>query len=277
MPNPETFPPPAGEFFKLYMHPSNSDKDKNAMINMYQLYDSYHRCANLGVTYAQGSWGYTILRTAYSEESNALWQVVLEKMKRWVTQYLVYIDYLRSNKSDASVTKEIARRFAVDVVEDQGGHSKALRHYPNLTGASQQDIKSLVEIFETWRGNTLGDVDMETSSRYNPRFCDFLVIDEGSLRSLAALPEETPHLEPVSRAERMARNVLFENSYVWLVDSRAAKRFQGVEDPVNYDGCMKLSVGDIYEAWFERVARFEDLDWIFEREEKDGEKWYSPR
>lgn len=132
-----------------------------------------------------------------------MWQEVIEKMKRWVTQYLVYIDYLRSNKSDASVTKEMARRFAVDVVEDQGGHSKALRHYPNLTGASQQDIKSLVEIFETWRGNTLGDVDMETNNRYNPRFCDFLVIDEGSLRSLAALPEETPHLEPVSRAERM--------------------------------------------------------------------------
>ncbi|EQB44207.1 hypothetical protein CGLO_17069 [Colletotrichum gloeosporioides Cg-14] len=100
-------------------------------------------------------------------------------MKRWITQYLVYIDYLRSNKSDASVTRDIARRFAVDVVEDQGGCSKALRHYPNLTGASQQDIKSLVEIFETWRGNTLGDVDMETNSRYNPRFCDFLVIDEG--------------------------------------------------------------------------------------------------
>ncbi|KAF4930442.1 hypothetical protein CGCVW01_v000983 [Colletotrichum viniferum] len=92
---------------------------------------------------------------------------------------------------------------------------------------------------------------METNNRYNPRFCDFLVIDEGSLRSLAALPEETPHLEP-------ARNVLYENSYVWLIDSRAAKRFHGVEDPVNYDGCMKLSVGDIYEAWFERIARFED-------------------
>lgn len=98
-------------------------------------------------------------------------------MKRWVTQYLVYVDYLRGNKSDASVTKEIARRFAVDVVEDQGGYSKALKPYLNLTGASQQDIKSLVEIFETWRGNTLGDVDMETNSRYKPRFCDFLVID----------------------------------------------------------------------------------------------------
>ncbi|KAI8166565.1 hypothetical protein KHU50_006766 [Colletotrichum sp. SAR 10_65] len=164
----------------------------------------------------------------------------------------------------------MARRFAVDVVEDQGGYSKALRHYPDLVGASQQDIKSLVEIFETWRGNTLGNVDMETNNRYNPRFCDFLVIDEGSLRSLAALPEETPHLES-------ARNVLYENSYVWLVDSRAAKRFQGVEDPVNYDGCMKLSVGDVYEAWFERAARFEDLEWTFEREEKDGEKWYSVR
>ncbi|KAF3812007.1 hypothetical protein GCG54_00002959 [Colletotrichum gloeosporioides] len=256
MPNPETFPPPAGEFFKLYMHPSNSDRDKNAMINMYQLYDSYYRCADLGVTYAQGSWGYTILRTPYSEESNA---------------------YGKNNKSDASVTKEIARRFAVDVVEDQGGCSKALRHYPNLTGASQQDIKSLVEIFETWRDNTLGNVDMETNSRYNPRFWDFLVIDEGSLCSLAALPKETPHLEPVSRAERMARNVLYENSYVWLIDSRAAKRFQGVEDPASYDGCMKLSVGDIYEAWFERVARFEDLDWIFELEERAGERWYSSR
>lgn len=52
--------------------------------------------------------------------------------------------------------------------------------------------------------------------------------------------------------------MLYENSYVWLIDSRAAKRFHGVEDPVNYDGCMKLSVGDIYEAWFGRIARFED-------------------
>lgn len=59
MSDPETFPPPAGEFFKYYMHPSNRDKDRDAMINMYQLYDSYHRCARLGVTYAQGSWGYT--------------------------------------------------------------------------------------------------------------------------------------------------------------------------------------------------------------------------
>ncbi|KAI8227994.1 hypothetical protein K4K54_002510 [Colletotrichum sp. SAR 10_86] len=128
-------------------------------------------------------------------------------MKRWVTQYLVYVDYLRSNKSDASVTTEMARRFAVDVVEDQSEYSNALRQYPNLTGASQQDIKSLVEIFETWRSNTLGDVDMETNSRYSPRFCDFLVIDEGSLCSLAALPDKTPHLEP-------AQNVLYENSYV---------------------------------------------------------------
>ncbi|KAF6824879.1 hypothetical protein CMUS01_10055 [Colletotrichum musicola] len=277
MPNPETFPPPAGELFKLYMHPSNRDKDREAMIRMYQLYDSYHRCARLGVAYAQGSWGYTVLRTAYSEESNAMWQQVLEKMKRWVTQYLIHIDRLRNNKPDASVTEKMARRFVLDVVEDRGGYSEALRRHPDLTGTSQQDIKLLVNIFEAWRADTLGDVDMETLGLYNPRFCDFLVIDEGSLRSLAALPEKTPHLGPVSCAERMARNALYENSYVWLVDSRAAKRFQGVEGPVDYDGCMKLRVDDIYEAWFERAARFEDLDWIFKREEKDGERWYCPR
>lgn len=132
-----------------------------------------------------------------------MWQQVLEKMKRWVTQYLVHVGRLASNKPDASVTEEMARRFAVDVVEDRDGYSEALRCHPDLEGASQEDIKSLVEIFETWRADTLGDVDMENLGRYNPRFCDFLVIDEGSLRSLAALPEETPHLGPVSRAERM--------------------------------------------------------------------------
>lgn len=40
---------------------------------------------------------------------------------------------------------------------------------------------------------------------------------------------------------------------------------------------MKLSVGDIYDAWFERAARFEDPDWIFKRKEEAGEKWYCPR
>lgn len=231
-----------------------------------------------------------VLRTIYSEESNALWHVALDKMRRWVTHYLVHINRLILGKSDTSVANEISRRFAVDIIEDQG----VLRNYPNLMGASQDDIKSLVNIFEIWRNSTLGYVYTETISSDNPRFSDFLVIDEGSLRSLAALPEETPHVGLVSRAERFvsypssitrfdfklytqSRKPLYEGAYIWLIDSRAAKRFSGVEGPIDYNGLMKLRVDDIYEAWFERVARFEDSEWIFKRTEEAGEKWYSPR
>jgi hypothetical protein len=39
--------------------------------------------------------------------------------------------------------------------------------------------------------------------RYNPQFCDFLVVDEGALRSLAKLPEETPSVELVGLRERL--------------------------------------------------------------------------
>lgn len=77
-----------------------------------------------------------------------------------------------------------------------------------------------------------------------------------------------------------ARSKLFSQAYVWLVDSQAVRRFQGVEDADNYNGWMKLSPSDIPDAWFERVARYESDYWTFERTEipqGSGELWYNSR
>ncbi|KAK1573295.1 uncharacterized protein LY79DRAFT_568788 [Colletotrichum navitas] len=44
---------------------------------------------------------------------------------------------------------------------------------------------------------------MEDGCEAGPRFCKFLIIDEGSLRSLAALPEKPLHVVLETREERL--------------------------------------------------------------------------
>lgn len=75
---------------------------------------------------------------------------------------------------------------------------------PDLDKASQDDIKALTNVFDSWLRNAVGDVDgnAEFNIQDSARFCDFLIIDKGSIRSLAARPKETPSLELVSREER---------------------------------------------------------------------------
>ncbi|KAH0421149.1 hypothetical protein CcaCcLH18_13616 [Colletotrichum camelliae] len=239
-----TFPEPEPRLYKYPSHASNRDKDSQAMGWVQELFWSMGRCRQSGVTYAEGSWGYTVLRVVYTQDE---------------------------------INEELARRFVLEVVEN-----KALKdlNLPNLsTDTPQQDIKSLTQIFEDWRKEAIGD-NTDLDPRDNTRFCDFLVIDEASLRTLVALPDETPPLELVSRAERRARHELWAGSFGWLIDSLAVKRFQGVEDADNYDGLMKLSPEDLPSAWFERVGRFSSDFWTFDREEVpegSGEKWYRQR
>lgn len=94
------------------------------------------------------------------------------------------------NKSDGSVNDELGRRFIIGEVDVD---SEKL-NIPDLEKASQDDIKLLTNFFDSWLRNAVGDVDGNTEFNIqdSARFCDFLVIDEGSLRSLAALPQETP-------------------------------------------------------------------------------------
>ncbi|KZL82027.1 hypothetical protein CI238_06091, partial [Colletotrichum incanum] len=173
-------------------------------------------------------------------------------LNRWVMEYPLHLARPFICKTDSSVNEEMVLHFVLDVVEDLEADPVAVKKLPDLAGANPDDIKLLVWASEKWRRNTFGDVDMASNTHYKPRFSDLLVIDEGSLRPLAALPEQTPHVGP-------ARNELYGNTYVWLVDSRAVNRFKGVEAPVNYGGRMKLSVRNIYGVWFERVCEIRRL------------------
>lgn len=138
-----------------------------------------------------------VLRTTYSDESDALWPIAMEKLRRWVTQYFIHLNRLAMNKSDGSINEELGRRFIVEVFED--ADSEKLK-FPDLANASQDDIKSLTDVFDAWLRNAVGNVEVDPVD--SPRFSDFLIIDEGSLRSLAALPDETPPLGLVTRDER---------------------------------------------------------------------------
>lgn len=235
---------------------------------MYDLWDTM----NCGTTYAHGSWGYTVLRTTYSDESDRLWPIALARLRHWVADYFIHYLRLMANKPDMTVNNELGRRFVLEVVESKELEALQL---PDLAKATQDDIKSLTGIFDAWLLRAVGD-DLARPN-CNPRFVDFIVVDEDSLRSLAALPEETIPLGPVTRQERRAQMDLYDEAYLWLVDSQAVRRYKGIDDAENYNGLMRLQASDIPDAWFERAPRWEDACHIFKRVESpkgSGNMWF---
>lgn len=195
-----------------------------------------------------------------------------------------------ANKPDMTVNNELGRRSVLEVVESKELEALQL---PDLAKATQDDIKSLTGIFDAWLLRAVGD-DLARPN-CNPRFVDFIVVDEDSLRSLAALPEETIPLGPVTRQERrvsrqsqrglpyqtdqicQAQMDLYDEAYLWLVDSQAVRRYKGIDDAENYNGLMRLQASDIPDAWFERAPRWEDACHIFKRVESpkgSGNMWF---
>ncbi|KAF3025527.1 hypothetical protein E8E14_009203 [Neopestalotiopsis sp. 37M] len=266
----ETFPDPPDDLFKWAG--ANPNRDQIAMGRMYELWDSM-RC---GSTYARGSWGYTVLRTTYSEESDRLWPIAMAKLRLWVVDYFIYSGCIIYNKPDMTVNTELGRRFVLEVVENE--ELEALK-LADLSKATRDDIESLTGIFDAWLVQTVKDDDVNLNC--NPRFTDFLVVDENALRSLAALPEETIPLVHVSIKERMAQRSIYGGAYLWLVDSRAVKRYEGIDDEENYNGLMKLEALQIPYAWFGEIThRREDESWIFARREipeGSGDMWFQSR
>jgi hypothetical protein len=127
----------------------------------------------------------------------------MAKLRRWVVDYFIYSGCIIYNKPDMTVNTELGRRFVLEVVESK--ELEALK-LADLSKATQDDIKSLAGIFDAWLVQAVKDDDVNFN--YNPRFVDFLVVDEDALRSLAALPEETIPLVHVSTKERMVSSGL---------------------------------------------------------------------
>ncbi len=74
--------------------------------------------------------------------------------------------------------------------------------------------------------------------------------------------------------------------YVWLVDSQAVARFDPENEqeayepyvdplcPPCYRGWVKIGCGNIPDAWFERLARMADDEYVFACEEWEGDWRY---
>ncbi|KAH8203192.1 hypothetical protein TruAng_002597 [Truncatella angustata] len=244
----QNFPRPPPDMYKWVQAAKRLNRSSETMCWMYDLHD---------------------------KEADAVWPAALEKLNRWVAKYVVHYPRLMQGRTDTTVEDELARRFILEIVDNKELEDLQL---PDMAKASQDDIKSLTSIFEAWRSQAINDADFD--SRLNTRFLDFLIIDEPSLRSLASLPDETIPLGPVTRQERRAQAKFYEDAYVWLIDSQAVGRYQGINDVYNYNGLMKLELINIPDAWFERVPRFDDECHIFERgkaPDGSGDLWYRPR
>ncbi|KAK7981749.1 hypothetical protein PG996_009437 [Apiospora saccharicola] len=132
-----------------------------------------------------------LLRTVYTPESNALLPSVIVKLERWMSQYHLHINRFpfwgesgeaeRKKRSNGSVNNELGRRFQAEL------------------HASQQDICALCDVFDARVASVGHDPHAESSP--SPRFCDSLVIDEESLRSLVEISEEPPRLHVAADSE----------------------------------------------------------------------------
>ncbi|KAF3807195.1 hypothetical protein GCG54_00008650 [Colletotrichum gloeosporioides] len=130
-----TFPELDSRFYKYHSHASNRDKDTQAMGWVQELFWSMGRCRQSGVTYAEGSWGYTVLRVVYTQESDELWPIALQKLNRWITRYFIHGNRLIKNKPNGEINEELARRFVLKAVKNKALESLKL---PNLSGDTSQ-------------------------------------------------------------------------------------------------------------------------------------------
>jgi hypothetical protein len=125
----------------------------------------------------------------------------MDKLHRWVTQYLIHYNRIANEETDRRVWDEFGRRLALDVVDVDPEKTKLP---DDLVHATDDDIKALDAVFEEWLCQTIGtEMAAKFERRYQPRFCDFLVVDEMSLRSLADLPGEVLSAEIVPLQQRL--------------------------------------------------------------------------
>lgn len=233
----------------------------------------------------------------------------MANLARWTAQYFVHDNRLATGKPDGSANEELGRRLVLEVLDDAETVSalKGLHLPADLAAAktglassssSQEHFETLTRLFDGWVRQTIGR-DRDDDTR-DPRFYDFLVVDERALRSLAALPNEIPPPDPaVPRKEQevglgpgppiVLRNAKhceqnhkawYGQVYVWPVDSQAVARFDPDNNSDYYAsnewlapchwGWVKLCCADIPNAWFERLARASDDENVFSCQERSG-------
>jgi hypothetical protein len=200
--------------------------------------------------YAHGSWGYTILRTVYTPESEVLFPAAIERLKRYVhyrchysrfTSYGALCEKFRIDFAEPN--EEMSRRFYLDVVEDP----KGLAH---LDGDSPEKFIALGDYFCQWAAS----VDTGHYPDENPRFCNCLVINTESLVLLAQLPDELPPLRcAVDLKEKQDFLGTGYSAWLWLLETQYMAQPALHED--SYCGWLRVVPSDIKNLWFEHLNR----------------------
>lgn len=125
------------------------------------------------------TWGFTIYRTVYTPESDAMFPKVLDRIREYVER-IVYADIKMWRKKhpcedplDPTPNDELMKRYQNDVIED-----------PALDGADMDLIGSQ---FDKW---VTDHMDTERRGQCNTRFQACLVIDEQVLEDISRIPDD---------------------------------------------------------------------------------------
>ncbi|KAK3296336.1 uncharacterized protein B0H64DRAFT_374434 [Chaetomium fimeti] len=204
--------------------------------------------ASRHTTYAQHLWGFTILRTVYTPESDALFPIAMRRLDAWARysphqgRFPKYGQAYESKAvTDGEPNEELAKRFYCDMIEDKdrlaGIQSDAegfakLRDYFRewlVSVGVQPDLPLNHDDDDNDDDNDddpdLGPALEPNESHDDPRFRSVLVVDEECLRSLIEeLPDETPPLRTaVDREEwlkylRMVREAARKPRGLWSLE-----------------------------------------------------------
>ncbi|KAK4112963.1 hypothetical protein N656DRAFT_797517 [Canariomyces notabilis] len=227
--------------------------------------------------HAHGSWGYTILRTAYGPGSDALFAVALDRLKSYVHwwchdgRFHAYGALCERERVDFDEpNEELFRRFYVEVIEDREG----LAHLDGGGTTGDARFMALGEYFRRW----VAGVETGVQPEENPRFCTCLVLDSESAASLAALPEKPPPLRcAVDIEEKRKFLSTGEGALVWLLETDYMAEPELHEDA--YRGWMKLDLSSVEFSWFRRLSRgISGKRHYFEHEERErgsGIYWFA--
>lgn len=228
----------------------------NARCNLRQL-DQHLRWGVLK-GHARGSWGYTLLRTAYTPEADELFPIAIARLKSYVhywchsDRFFSYGARCEERRVDfAEPNEEVFRRFHLDVVEDREG----LAHLDgNGDGSVDDRFTALRAYFLRWRASVDTGANFNPHDTNNPRFCLCLVLDSKSIASLAQLPEVLPPLRcAVDIQETREFLSTGHGGWAWILETDYMYRRAWHED--SYHGWMRIEVYDLKPAWFDRLAR----------------------
>lgn len=229
--------------------------------------------------HAHGSWGYTVLRTAYTPEADELFHIAIARLKSYVHYWCHYDRFLSYGArceercvDFAEHCEEVFRRFHLDVVEDR----ESLAHLDGNGDSSVDDkFTALRAYFLRWRAGVNTGANFSSRQTNNPRFCLCLVLDSESIASLAQLPEELPPLRcAVDIQEKRKFLDTAHGGWVWVLETDYMYRRAWHED--SYHGWMRIDVCSLQYVWFDRLARDEpSCFWHKERTPGSGIYYFS--